>query len=390
MDIKAAVNDVVKKAIDWRHQIHMNPELGYKEYETSALVEKVLTEAGIEVTKFEDSTAVLGVLKGGKPGKVIALRADMDALPIQELTDVDYKSKNDGVMHACGHDIHTAVLMGVATALAANKEEVPGTVKFLFQPAEEVPPGGAKFMVEDGVLKNPDADYVFGLHSSTNYLPGHVEIISGYSHANTDGCTIKIIGNGAHGAYPHKGIDAVHVAGHVIVGLHSIISRSLDPLDSGVVTIGSVHSGTVNNIIAETAEMLLTVRTLTDEAREKVKNRIIEVTENTAKAHGAKAEVDYWYGYPSLYNSEEGVEIVTDAAKNVLPKDKIHYRDKPGMGGEDFAYFLQEVTGAFFYLGTKTEGDDYPGHNPRFNPSDEGIQTGIEMMLSVVLTANER
>lgn len=390
MDIKAVVQGVVQKAIEWRHQIHKNPEIGFKEYETSSLVAKVLTEAGIKVTRFEDSTAVLGVLKGGKPGKTVALRADMDALPIQELADVSYKSERDGIMHACGHDIHTAVLMGVATVLAANKEEVPGTVKFLFQPAEEVPPGGAKGMVENGVLKNPDADYVFGLHSSTNYSPGHVEIINGYSHANTDGCTINIIGKGAHGAYPHKGIDAVHVAGHVIVGLHSIISRSIDPLDSGVVTIGSVHAGTVNNIIAETAEMLLTVRTLTDEAREKVKERIIEVTENTAKAHGAKAEVDYWYGYPSLLNSEEGVEIVTQAAKNLLPEDKIHYRDKPGMGGEDFAYFLQEVTGAFFYLGTKTEGDDYPGHNPRFNPSDDGIKTGIEMMLSVVLAANEK
>lgn len=390
MDIKAVVAGVVDKAINWRHKIHKNPELANKEFETSALVEKVLIDAGIEVTRFEDSTAVLGLLKGGRPGKTIALRADMDALPIQELTDVSYRSQIDGVMHACGHDIHTAVLMGVATVLAENKEDVPGTIKFLFQPAEEFPPGGAKFMIEDGVLENPDVDYVFGLHSSTKYLPGHVEIVSGYSHANADFCSIKVLGYGAHGAAPHRGIDAVHISGHIIVGLHSIISRSLDPLDSAVITIGSVHAGTVNNIIAEDAEMLLTVRTLSGETREKMKERIIEVAENTAKAHGAKAEVDYLYGYPSLFNSEEGVEIVTRAAKNLLPEDNIHYRNKPGMGGEDFAYFLQEATGAFFYLGTKTEGDDYPGHNPRFNPSDAGIKTGIEMMISVIMAANNK
>ncbi len=389
MEIKKVVAEVVNQVIEWRHQIHQNPELANEEHETAALVEKVLNDAGIEVTRFENSTAVLGILKGGKPGKTVALRADMDALPIQELTDVSYKSQKDGIMHACGHDIHTAVLLGTAKVLADNRENVPGIVKFLFQPAEEAPPGGAKFMVEDGVLKDPDADYVFGLHTTTNLEPGNIEIISGYSHANTDGCTIKIIGHGAHGAYPHKGIDAVHIAGHVIVGLHTIVSRGLDPLDSGVITIGSVHSGTVNNIIAETAEMKLTVRTLTEEAREKFKKRIIEVSEYTAKAHGAKAEVDYWYGYPSLLNSEEGVEIVNRAAKNVLKDENIHHRDKPGMGGEDFAYFLQEVTGAFFYLGSKTDGDDYPGHNPRFNPSDDGMQTGVEMMVSVVLAANE-
>lgn len=389
MNIKNAVQEIQEQVIQWRHQIHSNPELGYHEYQTAALVEKVLTEAGIKVTRYPDSTAVLGVLEGGKPGRTIALRADMDALPIQELADVPYRSKNDGVMHACGHDTHTAVLLGAASVLAKYREEIPGTVKFLFQPAEEVPPGGAKAMVADGVLKNPDAEYVFGLHATVSQPTGSIELLSGYSHANTDGCTITVIGKGAHGAYPHNGVDAVHVAGHIIVGLHSIVSRTLDPLDSGVITVGSVHAGTVNNIIAETAEMKLTVRSLLKETRETLKERIITVAEHTAAAHGAKAIVDYWYGYPSVYNSDEAIAIVERAAKTLLPKENIYYRSKPGMGGEDFAYFANEIPGAFFYLGEKTPGDNYPGHNPRYNASDDGLVTGVEMMVGIVFEASK-
>ncbi|QOR36587.1 amidohydrolase [Clostridium sp. 'deep sea'] len=387
MDIKKAVNEVIAQVTEWRHIVHQNPELANEEFKTSALVEKALTEAGIEVTRFPNSTAVMGVLKGGKPGKTIALRADMDALPIKELTDVSYKSQNEGVMHACGHDIHTTVLMGAATALAKYRDEVPGTVKFLFQPAEEVPPGGALGMVANNVLKNPDAEYVFALHTSVSKPIGTVEINNGYSHANTDGCTITINAKGAHGAYPHLGVDAVAVAGHVIVGLHSIVSRSVNPIDSGVVTVGSMHSGTVNNIIAETAEMKLTVRTLTPETRELLKKRIIEVAEHTALAHGATATVDYWYGYPSVYNDKKAVEIVKATAEKHLPADKIYNRELPGMGGEDFAYFAKEVPGAFFYLGAKV--DDYPGHNPRYNASDDCLATGVEMMVALVFEASK-
>ncbi len=389
MDIKKAAQEIVQQAIEWRHTIHRNPELANEEYETAALVEKVLTEAGIEVTRYENSTAVLGVLTGGKPGKTIALRADMDALPITEQADVPYRSQNEGVMHACGHDIHTAVLMGAATVLARYRSEVPGTVKFLFQPAEEVPPGGAKDMVANGVLKNPDAEYVFGLHVTVTKPVGCIETRGGYSHANTDGCTITVRGKGAHGAYPHNGVDAVQVGGHIIVGLHSIVSRTVDPIDSGVVTVGSMHAGTVNNIIAETAEMKLTVRTLLPDTREKLKKRIIEVAEHTALAHGATAEVDYWYGYPSVYNSDVAVNIVKNTAQTLLSEDQIYHRDQPGMGGEDFAYFAQEIPGSFFYLGAKTEGDDAPAHNPRFNPSDDSIVTGIEMMVGVVFHASK-
>ena len=389
MDIKKAVQAVLDQTIEWRHAIHRHPELANEEYQTSALVEKVLTEAGIKVTRYPNSTAVLGVLEGGKPGRVIALRADMDALPITEEADVPYCSEVKDVMHACGHDIHTAVLLGAATVLASHKDEIPGTVKFLFQPAEESPPGGALGMIQNGVLKNPDAEYVFGLHVSTSIPTGTIQTVSGYSHANTDGCTITVTGRGAHGAYPHNGIDAVEVSGHIIVGLHTIISRTLDPLDSGVVTIGSMHAGAVNNIIAETAEMLLTVRTLKADTREIVKKRIIEVAEHTALAHGATAKVDYWYGYPSVFNNADMIKIVQRTAQDLLPAECIDHRDKPGMGGEDFAYFAQEVPGAFFYLGAKTPGDDYPGHNPRFNPSDDAIATGVEMMVGLVFEASK-
>ncbi len=390
MNIKEMVKKAYPKAVAWRRDIHQHPELANKEFRTSALVQEVLKEAGIEVTTYPNSTAVMGVLKGGKPGKTIGLRADMDALPIEELADVPFKSQNKGVMHACGHDIHTANLLGVAVALAEVRDQVPGTIKFFFQPAEEVVPGGAKYMIADGVMQNPDVDYVFALHVSVGLEPGKIEVIHGYSHANADFCSIFIQGLGAHGAHPHRSVDAVHVAGHIIVGLHTIVSRALDPIDSGVITIGSVHGGTVNNVIAETAEMLLTVRTLTPETRDLFERRITEVATLTGKAHGAEVKVDYQRGYPSLFNGELGVDIINTAALKFMKEENIVHRRKPAMGGEDFAYFLEKAPGAIFYLGAKTAGDNYSGHNPRFNPDDSCIETGLEIMLNIILEANKR
>ena len=389
-NIKNDVNEIFADVKALRRQIHMNPEIAFQEFKTSALAEKVLKDAGIEVITYPDSTAVLGILKGGKPGKTIALRADMDALPLQEEVEWEAKSTVDGVMHACGHDMHTAILMGVATILGKHREKVPGTIKFLFQPAEESPPGGAKPMIESGVLRDPDVELVFGLHVSTRDEVGHVKVNYGYSSANSDRCNIYIKGKGGHGAYPQGTVDAVVVASHVVVALQTIVSRNVAPLENAVISVGSFHSGTVNNIISEYAELKLTCRSLAPEVRELLEDRIISVTNGICDAMGATATVDYTYGYSSTPNDDKAADIVKAAALAVVGEENMTLNTTPSMGGEDFSFFAMEVPGAFFNIGAKpAEGEAYPGHNPKFFVNEEALKTGMEMMLKVVFTANE-
>lgn len=387
-DVQAEVKSLYQQVVEWRRQIHMHPETAFNEHQTAALVEKVLKDAGVQVQRYPDSTAVVGVLKGGKPGRTIALRADMDALPLEEEVDWPYRSQNPGVMHACGHDVHTAILMGVATILARHRDQLPGTVKFLFQPAEELPPGGAKPMVEAGVLKNPDVEHVFGLHVSTDLPVGEVGVTYGYSSANSDRADITIIGKGGHGAQPDKTVDAVVVACQVITALQTIVSRNISALDSAVISVGSLHAGTVNNIIAETAKMQLTIRSLKEETRELLKRRIEEVVAGVTAAMGASFEMDYSYGYPSLPNDDGAVDLVKRIAERVVGQDHVQVSTSPGMGGEDFAYFAQEVPSAFFRLGARPEdGEVYPGHNPKFRVNEACIKVGLEMMIGIVLEA---
>ena len=389
-DIKKEVEALYPEIKALRRQIHMNPEIAYQEFKTSALVEQVLNEAGIEIVKYPDSTAVVGILRGGKPGKTIALRADMDALPLQEEVEWEGKSTVAGIMHACGHDMHTAGLMGVAKILSKHKEEIPGTVKFLFQPAEESPPGGAKGMVAAGALKNPDVDMVFGLHVGTDSTPGHVKVNYGYSSANSDRCNITIFGKGGHGAYPQTTVDSVVVASHVVVALQTIVSRNIAPLDNAVISVGSFHAGTVNNIIADSAKLQITVRSLDPEVRETLKARIQAVTEGICTAMGANCEVNYMYGYSSTLNTDSASDIVKAAALNVVGEDHMTINTTPSMGGEDFSYFAMEVPGGFFGIGAKPDREViYPGHNPNFFVDEEALKTGMEMMVSIVFEANK-
>lgn len=390
LNIKNEVNELYPKVRDLRRKIHQNPELAFNEYKTASLAEEVLHEAGIEVVRLPNSTAVMGILKGGKPGKTIALRADMDALPLQEEVEWEGKSQIDGIMHACGHDMHTAILMGAATILGKFKNEVPGTIKFLFQPAEESPPGGAKPMVEAGVLKNPDVDMIFGLHVATNKEPGQVKVNYKYSSANSDRCNIKILGKGGHGAHPQSTVDAIVVASHVVVALQTIVSRNIAALDNAVVTVGSFHAGTVNNIIADTASLQLTVRSLTPEVRLLLEERIKKVTNSVCEAMGADCIVDYIYGYSSTPNTEAAADIVKQVAYNVVGEENTEINSIASMGGEDFSFFAMEVPGAFFNIGAKPDCEEvYPGHNPNFFVSEEALKTGIEMMLNIVFEANK-
>lgn len=385
------IAEIAPRAVEWRRQIHRQPELAFKEFKTAALVEKVLRDAGIQVVRYPDSTAVVGILEGGMPGKTVALRADMDALPLTEQTDLEFKSEVPGVMHACGHDVHTAILLGTAVTLATLREQVPGTVKFLFQPAEEYPPGGAKFMVENGCLEDPPVDFAFALHVGTALPTGTIGVRYDYSSANTDSANITIIGKGGHGAYPQNTIDPVVVAAHITTALQTIVSRNISALDSAVISVGSIQSGTVNNIIPETAELKLTIRSLKDETRELLKKRIEEIVAGVCRAMGADYHIDYVFGYPAVHNDSTAVDVVKAVAEELLGADNVQISSTPTMGGEDFAYFAREVPAAMFGLGAQPENPEevYPGHNPKFKVNEDCIKIGMEMMVGIVLRASQ-
>ncbi len=386
-DAKKIAAEITPQVVAWRHEIHRRPELAFAEFKTAALVEEVLKAAGIEYIRHRDSTAIVGTIKGGLPGKTIALRADMDALPLDELTDVPFKSETPGVMHACGHDVHTAVLMGVATVLSKHRDSIPGTVKFFFQPAEEKPPGGALGMIEQGAMDG--VEHVFGLHVGSDAPAGEVVFAKGYSSANSDVVNLRIIGKGGHGASPQNTVDAVMVAAQVLVALQTIVSRNVAPLDAAVISVGSFHAGTVNNIIAETADLKITVRSLKSEVRDLLKERIEEVTRGVTQAMKATYEMEFIYGYPSLPNDSQMVEMVKGLAEAAVGADKVKVKDVPSMGGEDFSYFAQKVPSAFFSIGCKPETDAYPAHNPKFKVDEASIPVGIEMMLRIALEAGK-
>jgi amidohydrolase len=387
-DVKASVKEVAPQTIEWRRQIHRHPEVGFEEYKTAALVESALRDAGIEVIRYPDSTAVVGLLRGGKPGRTIGLRADMDALPLQELADVEFKSEVPGVMHACGHDVHTAVLMGAAKILASHREDISGTIRFFFQPAEERFPGGALGMIENGAMEG--VERVFALHVGNNMATGSVGVTYGFSHANCDMADIKIIGKGGHGAAPHNTIDAVVIASHVVVALQTIVSRNVGPTDSAVISVGSIQSGSIHNIIAEEAELKLTIRSLLPETRTLLQERIEGIVKGVTQAMNAAYEIKYTNGYPSLNNDAEMADLLKEVAEQVVGADNIEVRNTPMMGGEDFAYFAQKAPGALLRLGSRPVDEEvHNAHNPKFKVNEDCIPVGLEMMVSIALKALE-
>ncbi len=378
---KETIDKYSPKVIEWRRHIHAHPELGMQEWGTAEYVEKILRDHDIEVQRFADIPAVVGVLKGGKPGKVIALRADMDALPMQELVDVPFKSKYDGKMHSCGHDMHTAILLGAAAVLAKHRDLVPGTVKFLFQPAEEGP-GGALPMVEAGVMLNPKVDACFGLHVFPSGTPGTYVCKKGVASSNADSATIKIIGKGGHGAAPDSAVDPVIISMYVGIALQSIISRNVSPMDSAVITIGSIHSGTAANIIPAAAEMKLTIRSFSSKTRELLATKIKEITEGISHSMGATSEIEYKYGYPMMVNDDRAVEYVV----KTLGADRVSITDRALSGSEDFSYFLQEAPGAFIALNAgHDDQENYYNHHPQFNPNEDCLQFGVEAFVKIIM-----
>lgn len=379
IDFLMEAKEIEERIVRIRREIHMNPELGTEEFKTAEMVETRLQAMGIE-TKRVAKTGVVGLLKGSVPGKTVALRADMDALPIGEKNVVEYTSKIPGKMHACGHDAHTAGLLGAAMLLSKFKSELKGNVKFLFQPAEETC-GGALPMIQEGVLENPKVDAVFGLHCNVDIDAGKIGVVYGKAYAASDTYKAIIKGRGSHGALPHQGVDAIAIGAQVVSALQIIVSRNVDPVDSAVVTVGVFRGGYQGNVIADQVEMAGIIRTLDPEMRktvcEKVKRTIVDIT----TALGAEAEFTLTPSYPSLINNKDMTDLVKITAKELLDEDKIVLIEKPTMGVEDFSYLLQEVPGSFIQLGVRNEQKKivYPLHNSRFNIDEDALPIASAM-----------
>lgn len=372
--------------IEIRRDLHSHPELGFEEYYTSNKVKSLLKDMGIEYYEAA-KTGVVGIIRGGHRGKTVGLRADMDALPITEETNLPFKSQNPGRMHACGHDAHTAILLGAARVLSSMKKELHGNVKLIFQPAEETT-GGAKPMIEEGVLENPHVDCMFGLHVSNDYPAGSIGIRYGQAYAASDMFDIIIRGKGSHGASPELGCDAIMAAASVVNMLQTVVSRNISPLDSAVITIGTIKGGTARNIICDKVEMSGIIRTLTPETRQLALDRVKAIVEAVPKALGATGEFIRHESYTCLINNDSCVDIVKSNGERLLGKDKVYLVKQPQMGVEDFAYFAEAVPSAFFFLGCRKKREDevFSAHNPRFDIDEACLMTGVRMQVANTLS----
>lgn len=384
MDLKAKIAEMKDWLIEIRRTIHMHPELGFEEIETSKLVAQWLEKFGLEVKTGIAKTGVVGLLRGVQPGKTVAIRADMDALPIEEANEVPYRSQIKGKMHACGHDAHTTILLGVARFFSSLRDQIKGNIKWIFQPAEEGG-GGGKLMTEEGVLEDPKVDAIFGAHVYPDLSIGQVGIHEREGLAATDRFIIKLIGKGGHGAYPHLCKDPILAAGHLITQIHSIVSRNVPPLDSAVITIGKISGGTAFNIIPDEVELIGTVRSLTPQVREILKNRLEEEVQGIARSFAIDYQFTFNYGYPALINDPTMSRLVANVCARAMGQEKVIYV-KPSMGGEDFAYYLQKVPGAFFRLGCRNEqkGIIQTFHNANFNIDEDVLPFGVEVFVRII------
>ena len=387
--------------IELRHWFHQNAELSNREYKTAEKISNVLTEIGLIPQTKVAKTGVVAVLEGGKPGPVVALRADIDGLPVKERADLPWKSNMTGkyngeevpVMHACGHDTHTAILLGVAKILYEIREEVPGTIKFIFQPAEEGAPageeGGAELMVKEGVLKNPDVEAIFGLHIWSQIKAGEVFVRSRGIMAAVNEFRIDIEGAQTHGSTPWTGIDPIVTASQIINNIQTIVSRNL-PLTkaAAVVTIGSIHGGVRSNIIPEKLYMLGTIRTLEESMKETVLKRLEKIVYKTAEANNAKVKITYQVSYPITYNDPVLYERMLPSLKRINGDNNVHLMTAI-TGAEDFSFFQKEIPGMYFFIGGAKKGTDpnnaAPHHTPDFYVDDSAMITGIKSMSTLAL-----
>jgi len=375
------------KFIGYRRQFHRHPEPGWEEFETSAAVMAHLEALGIPYTRI-GATAVVGYIEGGLLGdKCIGIRADMDCLPILEQTGVEYASERQGFMHACGHDGHTSILMGVAELLKEQQANIKGGVKLFFQPAEEGP-GGAKIMIEEGCMENPTVTAAIGLHLNTiAYYTGEIGLKEGPVNASTDGFSITIKGYGGHGAHPHLSVDAIVCAGQVVSALQTIASREISPLDSVVVTVGTIHGGYRSNVIADEVVLEGTVRTLSSTVRESIQERMQRIVDGICAAYRCHGTIAYRTGVPSVQNNGAMTDLFEQSSITVLGAEQVKRIPVPSMGGEDFSYFAMAVPSCFISLGARNEdiGCSFPGHHPQYNFDEQSIAVGMACMAQMAL-----
>lgn len=397
--INQDIDLIEDKLIDWRHYFHQNPELSNREFNTAEKIAKHLKSLGLKVETGVAKTGVVGLLEGDLPGKVVALRADIDALPVTERNDLPYKSNvkttflgtETGVMHACGHDTHIAILMATAEVLAKHKDKIKGTVKFIFQPAEEGPPpgeeGGAKLMIKEEVLSNPEVDAIFGLHISSATPVGTITYKDEGIMAAVERFVITVKGKGSHGSQPWGGVDPIYISAKIIDGFQSIISRESNLIEApAVITVGKISAGTRFNIIPESAEMIGTVRTLNPEMRELIIKRMTEMSNSIAKAYGGKAEIEFENNTIVTYNDPNLTAQMLPSLQTAAGKDNVKLM-KAITGGEDFSYFQEKVPGLYFFLGGMTPGNTeaFPHHTPDFKIDDSGMLLGVKAFTQLTL-----
>ena len=387
--------------IELRHWFHQNAELSNREFKTAEKISEALIKIGLEPKTGIAKTGVVAVLEGAKPGPVVALRADIDGLPVKERADLPWKSNMVGeyngekvpVMHACGHDTHTAMLLGVAKILYTIKDDIPGSIKFIFQPAEEGAPageeGGAELMVKEGVLKNPEVDAIFGLHIWSQFPAGNVYLRPKGIMAAVNEFRIDLEGVQTHGSTPWTGIDPIVTAAQIVNNIQTIVSRSLPLTEAGaVVTIGSIHGGVRSNIIPESLYMLGTIRTLDEAMKATVLRRLEEIVYNTAKANNAKAKITYQVSYPITYNDPGLYENMLPSLKRINGPENVHFMNAI-TGAEDFSFFQKEVPGLYFFIGGAQKGTDpkkaAPHHTPDFYVDDSAMLTGVKSMSTLAL-----
>ena len=391
---EADYKSVEGKVIEWRRDIHQNPELSNREFKTAEKVANHLKSLGIEVETGVAHTGVVGLLKGDRPGKVVALRADMDALPVTERNDLAFRSQvtaeflgeETGVMHACGHDTHTAILMGVAEVLANNKDKLRGTVKFIFQPAEEGPPpgeeGGALLMIKEGVLKNPDVDAIFGLHINSQTPAGIIAYKSGGAMAAAQRFVIQVKGKQSHGSQPWGGVDPILISAKIVDGLQTIISRESDLTnEAAVISVGKITAGVRFNIIPESAEMIGTIRTLDYDMQKHINKRMEEMVPAIAKAYGGDATIEIKSSTDITYNDPGLVEQMLPSLTKVAGEEQVKAQ-KAKTGAEDFSYFQKDIPGFYFFLGGMTPGnmESFPHHTPDFMIDESGLLLGVKAL----------
>lgn len=389
MDINKRVDEIFNELVEIRRDFHKNPELSQQEFRTQAKIREYLNGWGIENYPIAE-TGVVGIIRGKNPGKTVAIRGDIDALPIQEKNNAPYCSVNPEVMHACGHDAHTTIVLGIAKImkeLADSEQSINGNVKLLFQPAEETI-GGADRMVKEGCMLNPTVDYVLGLHVMPYLDAGKVELKYGKLNASTDSINITVKGKSAHGAYPDLGIDAIMIAGHVITGLQSIVSRNISPLNSVVVSLGKITGGVKSNVIADEVKISGTLRALDEKTREYAKQRIEDIVKATAKAHGGEGIVYFDEGYNSLINDDDVVDVIKENVEKLLGNDNVFYKEFPSLGAEDFSYFSDVAKGAFFHLGCgdSAKGMTSPIHTETFDIDEKCLKIGVRLQIENIIT----